>query len=129
MIMEYSVCLETFFHESDFLERIPRVVENGFSRIEFWDHRTKNIDAISKLVGKNYITISTFSGHRRGELFSNRGFQDYREEIVESIKIAKRLKASGLMILSQGLNPDGSGLPIPADYSYEMLLLIIVAKG
>ena len=121
--MQYSICLETFFTESDFLERISKVVENGFTRIEFWDHRTKNLDGISKLVNDNSITVSTFSGHRKGELFSVKGFQDYTEEIVESIKIAKRLKTSGLMILSQGLNPDGSGLPIPMEYSYETLVL------
>ena len=121
--MKFSICLETFFTDSSYLDRIPKLVERGFSRIEFWDHGNKDINAISRLVDRNVIKVTIFSGHRNGELFTEKGFGIYKEEIMESVKVARRLKASGLMILSQGLNPDGSGIPIPSDNRQEELIL------
>ncbi|NOY07434.1 MAG: TIM barrel protein [Spirochaetes bacterium] len=121
--MDYSICLETFFPELDFMEKIERAGEAGFKKIEFWDHGSKNIKELVRFVKEGQVEISTFSGHRKGELFSDAGFKEYKDEIVQSIKIAKELKTPGLMILSQGLHPDGSALSVPsAGHSRETLL-------
>ena len=77
--MNYSICLETFFPELDFAEKIERAEEAGFKRIEFWDHGSKNIKELGGLVKEGRIEISTFSGHRKGELFSDEGFKEYKE--------------------------------------------------
>ena len=113
--MNYSICIETFFPKLGFDKKIDRLIELGFKRIEFWDHRDKDIDAIASLVKAGKVEISTFSGHRKGDLFSKPGFEEYLQEIDASIEAAKKLKAPSLMILSQGLQPDGRALPIGLD--------------
>ena len=88
--MNYSICIETFFPELGFNERIERVVDFGFDRVEFWDYKDKDITKLKKLVEKGKIEISTFSGHRNGDLFSENAFKIYFDELEASIEVAKK---------------------------------------
>ena len=55
--MTFSVCLELFFTDLPFHERIGKIREAGFTAGEFWGHEGKDLDAIATASRKDGVEI------------------------------------------------------------------------
>jgi len=112
--MRFAICLEMIFPDLPFLERARRVHEAGFSAVEFWGWSGKDLDGLRGLVDQG-LAVATFSGQRRGSLVDPKDWKTYREEVQESLSVARRLGCDRLMVLTDELLPDGSARPARAD--------------
>lgn len=65
-MVKFSVCIEMFWTDLPFDERIRRVHKAGIGAFEFWDHSNKNLDAIR--------TVQTETGMAIAGLVSEPGF-------------------------------------------------------
>ena len=59
--MKLTPCLELFFTELPFADRIAAVADCGYNAAEFWGPGNKDIDAIAKAAEKNNVTITSFT--------------------------------------------------------------------
>lgn len=105
--MKKSICIETIFTEVPFEERFRFVKEAGFEYIEFWSWEDKNIEKIKKLCEKHDIKIASFSGDKTFSLIDRNEKETYIEFIKASIKTAKYLNCSNLVIHSNALGEGG----------------------
>jgi len=105
--MKKSVCIETIFTEVPFEDRFKLVEESGFEYIEFWSWEDKNIEKIKELCEKHHLKIASFSGDKTFSLIDNNEKELYIEYIKASIKTAKYLNCSNLVIHSNALGEGG----------------------
>src|SRR5262245_14870738 len=61
-IVNLSVCIDMILTEIPFLDRIDRIKRLGFSAFEFWDWKSKDVDAIVKKKNELGLEIATIMG-------------------------------------------------------------------
>jgi len=62
--MKLAPCLELFFKELPFPERIAKVREAGFDAAEFWHHTGKDLPAIAAACRQHNVVITSIVGTR-----------------------------------------------------------------
>ena len=105
--MKFSICAEMLFTGLPFHERVDRIREAGFSAVEFWAWKDKDLDQLQRRVDGG-MKIATFSGHRQRSLVQPADLSAYAAEVRESMATARRLGCGGLMLLTDELSADGS---------------------
>ncbi len=105
--MKFSICAEMLFTGLPFHERVDRIREAGFSAVEFWAWKDKDLDQLQHRVDGG-MKIATFSGHRKRSLVEPADLSAYADEVRESMATARRLGCGGLMLLTDELSSDGS---------------------
>jgi len=85
-----------------------RVAARGFSQVEFWGWRDKNIPAIQAACRQNGVRVANFSGHRKGSPIAKPTHQTFFAEVADALPIARALDCHALMLLTNALNSDGS---------------------
>ena len=106
--MNPVICLDPLFPDLSAEEKISRVAARGFSYVEFWGWRDKNIPAIQAACRQNGARIANFSGHRKGSPIAEPTHQTFFAEVAEAVPIARALDCHALMLLTNALNSDGS---------------------
>ena len=105
--MKFSICAEMLFTDLPFHERVDRVTAAGFSAVEFWAWKDKDLDQLQRRVDGG-MKVATFSGHRQHSLVEPADLEAYTAEVRESMTTARCLGCGGLMLLTDELSADGS---------------------
>ena len=105
--MKKSICIETIFTEVPFEERFELAKIAGFEYVEFWSWEDKNLEKIKELTEKYGLKIASFSGDKAFSLIDSNEKEKYIDFIKSSIKIAKYLNCSNLVIHSNALGEGG----------------------
>ncbi|MFB3887438.1 MAG: TIM barrel protein [Thermodesulfobacteriota bacterium] len=108
--MNLSLCMETFFTDRPFVERMHAAFRLGYSAIEFWDWQTKDLTAIGEKAAQLRLTIAAMSGNRRYSLIDPESRAGLVDEMGRAFAIARQLGCRHLMMLSDVLASDGSAV-------------------
>lgn len=118
-MVKAGVCLETFFTEFSYEERIRRVAEIGYPAIEFWFHdywfdgknlipRKKNLEAMKKVIKDFGLEVSDFGvnspeGSTGGSLVKPEDKKLYLSRLAEVIPLAHSLNCKRLITCTGNL--------------------------
>jgi len=105
--MKPSICLEMIFPELPFDKRVEEVFRAGFSYVEFWDWRDKDLTQLKKACSACGVKISNFSGQRQGDLIAAHTHPRLLRDFLQTLQVAQQLEASTLMLLSNELGEQG----------------------
>lgn len=119
--MKLSLCLETVFVDRPFTERMRAASALGYSAIEFWDWRTKDVLAIAETAAKFNLMIAAMSGNRRHALIDPNARAGLMAELEEVFAVARQLNCLHVMMLSDVLASDGSAAMSPPLSNEEKL--------
>lgn len=121
--MKYSICIENFYKDLFFDNKFAAAKKDGFEYCEFWTWKDRNWGSVKKAITHSDIKIAAFSGDDEYSLINPDENSLYIEFIKKSIKKAKEIHCSYLVIHSDALNTDGSAKEISKPLSYEAKLL------
>src|SRR5438132_3029016 len=93
--IKLSVCIDMILTELPFLERMERVKRLGYPAFEFWEWKTKDVDAIIRK--KNGLEIAAMMGAGWKQLNTEDARKTFVAEIQASIAVAKRLGSKTLI--------------------------------
>jgi hydroxypyruvate isomerase len=102
------ICLDPLYPALATEEKISRVAALGFSHVEFWGWRDKNINAIRLACRENGVHVANFSGHRKGSPVAESTHVILFADVSDAVATARILDCRALMLLTNALNPDGS---------------------
>ncbi len=111
--MKYSVSIRFMWAEVEMPERAQRAAAHGFDRIELWDWRGEEIDAIAAACRESGIEIAGFFGHSYGALCDPAQHNRVLEALAESVEVAERVSALQLHMFSDDRRPEGGFAPGP----------------
>ena len=117
--MRLSLCLETVFTDRPFVERMQEASALGYSAIEFWDWRTKELRAIKESAAQLNLTIAAMSGNRQHALIDPDARPGLMAEMEQAFTAAQQLRCHHLMMLSDVLTADGSAATPPSHSKQE----------
>ena len=106
-LVEAVICLEMLFPELSVIDRVDRIAAAGFSAIEFWGWRDKDLAALKAACDRAGVRVANFSGHRKGSLVARETHDIFREDLRDAVISAKGLGCSTLMLLSNELGEGG----------------------
>jgi len=96
--MQFSLCIDSIYPEENLKEKLKKIKQAGFSYIEFWDWRDKDLN----LIINSGLKVTNFSGNRISSLIL-----DDKEKVIGeinvSLKIARKLECKQIMLLSDVL--------------------------
>jgi hydroxypyruvate isomerase len=120
------ICLDPLYPGLSTEEKIPRVAAAGFSDVEFWGWRDKNIAAVRAACEESRIRVVSFSGHRLGSPIAEATHPALFADVSDAVSTARALDCHALMLLTNALNPDGSVAEcfdeIPGDLKFKNTL-------
>ncbi len=111
--MKLSLCLETVFGDRPFVERMGATSALGYSAIEFWDWRNKDLTGILDTAAQFDLTIAAMCGNRHHMLIDPGARPGLMREMEQVFAIAQKMNCRHLMMLSDVLAADGSAVPSP----------------
>jgi hydroxypyruvate isomerase len=104
-------------------DKIRRIAGHGFSAVEFWGWRDKDIPRTAEVCRSLGVTVANFSGHRRGSPVARETHEAFLEDLRDASRAAKRLECPVLMVLSNELGEGGVVLDswdrIPPDEKFS----------
>ncbi|HBY56987.1 MAG TPA: AP endonuclease [Candidatus Atribacteria bacterium] len=116
--MQFSLCIDSIYPEENLKEKLKKIKQAGFSYIEFWDWRDKDLN----LIINSGLKVTNFSGNRISSLIL-----DDKEKVIGeinvSLKIARKLECKQIMLLSDVLKSDGSVEASPKNREEKLLHL------
>ena len=101
--MFFSVCTEMIYPGERVEDRTAEVAAHGFDRIDIWNWRTKDQDALERQMRARGVALNSFSGQSRSStsVASEKG--RFLEELRESIEFASRFDCERMMVYSERL--------------------------
>lgn len=124
--MRLSLCLEMLFTNLPFRERPAIAARLGYSAIEFWDWRDKDVAELAAETERLGVTVAAMSGNRRHALIDREARAGLIEEMDQVFAAAKQLNCRRIMMLSDVLNNDGSAATSPPQSAEEKTEAMIV---
>ena len=106
--MKLSLSLEMIFTGEPYLQRVARAAKLGVQAVEFWGAEGKNFDELKPAATAEGLDIVAFGANRVTSLADERERDASLAEVGRSLEIAKPLGCTGLLLVTDGLNPDGS---------------------
>lgn len=105
-----SICLEMIFQKHSFPERIRRVAEIGVETVEFWEWRSKDLDAVMDALDDHGLELYGMSGLGVGgpNLTAPEEHQRAVSRIEESIEVAQQIDCPNLIVLVGDEQPEFS---------------------
>lgn len=100
-------CIDTLYTELPWRERFAAAKKDGFSAVEFWDWRCRDLEEIRREAEKADIVISGFNGDADYSLVDPEQKTRYLEALELSVKAAKKTGARSLTIHSNALGEGG----------------------
>ncbi len=124
--MKFSFCLEMFYTEVPFIDRLKLAKNDGISFFEFWDWRNKDLNALKQQMKLLKMQVLNISGNRNYGMIDPDERDHFLGEVRETGAVAKDLGCPTLMLLVQSLENDGGGrLPSIALENEEIVQNII----
>ncbi len=105
--MKPVICLEMLYSEYSLVEKIKKISQAGFSYLEFWDWKDKDITLLYSLSHKYKVRVVNFSGQRQGSIIASNTHHKVYTDLKEAIIVAKKLNCPYLMILTDQLGKEG----------------------
>jgi hydroxypyruvate isomerase len=93
-----SVCIDMIMTDIPFLDRMERVKRLGYPAFEFWDWKSKDVDAIIRKKNELGLEIATIMGSGWKSLFTEDARKTFVSEIQASLGAAKRLGSKTLIV-------------------------------
>ena len=104
--MKLSVCVEMFFTEVPFPERIGKVAEAGYRAAEFWGHKEKDLNAIAGTCAQHGIEIACMVATGIDPGLNDPDMHDKLARDVESaIEAARVIGCRRLIVMSGNVLP------------------------
>jgi hydroxypyruvate isomerase len=105
--MKPAICIEMLYPEFSLEEKIKAIAQAGFSYLEFWDWRDKEIPLINSCCQDYKVRVVNFSGQRQGSLIARNTHSKFFSDLKEAIKVAQKLNCPHLMLLTDQLGAGG----------------------
>jgi hydroxypyruvate isomerase len=93
-----SVCIDMIMTNMPFLDRMDRVKQLGYPAFEFWEWKSKDVEAIRRKKEELGLEIATIMGSGWKQLFTEDARKNFVSEIRASIEAAKKLGAKTLIV-------------------------------
>ena len=106
--MKLSLSLEMIFTGEPYLQRVARAAQLGVQGVEFWGAAGKNFEELKPAATAGGLDIVAIGANRVASLADERDRDALLAEVGRSLETAKSVGCSGLLLLSDGVNPDGS---------------------
>ncbi len=123
------ICFEMLFDGHSAQEKIRRVAEAGFSSVEFWGWRDKDVPALREVCLRLGVEVANFSGHRVGSPVAEATHEAFLRDLREAVGTARQLGCKRLMILSNELGEGGRVVDpfsgIPAQRKFDNLVAAV----
>lgn len=97
--MRFSVCIEMIFNDRPIVERIDAVARAGFSAIEFWGWRDKDLDEVYNRADARGLAIAAIVGSAI-QIVDESTHEAFLLEIAEAAEAARRLGARTMIVLT-----------------------------
>ncbi|HEY5742615.1 MAG TPA: TIM barrel protein [Terrimicrobiaceae bacterium] len=127
------ICLDPLYPNLLTEEKIRFVAAEGFTHIEFWGWRDKNVPAIKAACDQHGVRVVNFSGHRQGSPIAETTHQKLFAEVSDAVLTARVLDCQRLMLLTNALNADGSVAEefpeIPLDLKFQNTVAALKVLG
>lgn len=107
MSLTKCACIDTLYTELPWLERFQAAKDDGFGAVEFWDWRSRNLDATRKAAEGAGIVISGFNGDADYSLVDPTHKKAYLDYLKKSVAAAKQVGARSVTIHSNALGDGG----------------------
>jgi hydroxypyruvate isomerase len=101
--MKLSPCLELFFRELPFVDRIAAVADAGFAAGEFWGHENKDLDAIAAACERHGLCITSLTAC--GGLIDPEAGPQAETQVRKAIEAARTLGCTRLIALTGDVVP------------------------
>jgi hydroxypyruvate isomerase len=127
--MRLSGCIETLFvreHPSA-EERIRACAKSGLYGVEFWRWSDKSLEKVERALGETGLALTFMSNEPRLPIVDPATHRDFIKGLRDSVRVATRLKASGLGILVDDRGIDGGDSPRAGVSLAEQHAAIVVA--
>lgn len=105
--MKPVICIEMLYTELQLEEKLKAISQAGFSRIEFWDWKDKDLALLYSSCQQYNLKVANFSGQRQGSLIARKTHQKIFSDLEEAVKVAKTLYCPYLMLLTDQLGEGG----------------------
>ncbi len=105
--MRPAICFEMLYPEASPEEKVRRIADHGFSAVEFWGWRDKDLPALGAVCRKSGVRVANFSGHRRGSPIARETHGVFLDDLRDAVRAAQDLECSTLMVLSNELAEGG----------------------
>lgn len=115
--MNPVICFEMLYPGLEPEEKIAAVAAAGFSSVEFWGWRDKDLEALRSACDKHGVKVANFSGQRRGSLIARDTHHLLSSELRDAVAAARLLSCSTLMLLSNELGEEGKVMETYPDLS------------
>jgi hydroxypyruvate isomerase len=122
--VRFSVCIDMIMTEIPFIERMERVKRIGYPAFEFWDWKSKDVDAIIRKKNELGLEVATIMGAGWKQMNSEAARKAFVSEIQSSVAAAQRL-GSKTLIVTTGLE-DGR-IPRAEQHANYVAALIAAA--
>lgn len=107
MKLKKCACIETLYREVPFPERIAAAAGDGFSAVEFWSWRDKDLAAVRRAAEDAGIKVAGFNGDGPFSLIDPGQKADYLRELTQAMDAAAAVGARSLTIHSNALGEGG----------------------
>ena len=105
----YAVNVEMWWRNLPFVDRIHAAADAGFTTIEFWPWRGKNIEEIAKTCKDRGVEVAQFTAWGFTPGMNNSEYHDqFVEEIKKSCEIAKQLDCKRMTVVGGNDQPNMS---------------------
>jgi len=100
-MMKLSVCIEMFFTDVPFPERIAKVAEAGYRAAEFWGHEGKDLQGIAAACAAHGVEIACIVGTGIDPGLDNPDVHDkLARDVEKAIEAAKVVGCEQLIVMS-----------------------------
>lgn len=107
MALNKCACIDTLFTELPWTERFHSAKCAGFTHVEFWDWRAKDLEATKQAAHAAGIGISGFNGDADFSLVDPSHKQAYLKYLRQSMEAAKQIGAASVTLHSNALGEGG----------------------
>ena len=97
-----SPCIEWLFADGGrpFSERVHVAAAAGFTRIEFWTVRGRDVTELERAIRKTHVTVTAFVSEPTGQLVDPSTHAEFLAGVERSSALASRLNAKNLIVVS-----------------------------
>jgi hydroxypyruvate isomerase len=102
LIQTLSPCLEWLFAEAGrpFADRVRAAAAAGFTKVDFWTTSNKDLDGLERAIRDSGVEVTSFVSEPTARIVDPATHDEFVEGVRRSAKIAGRLIARNLIVLS-----------------------------
>ncbi|MCE5259290.1 MAG: TIM barrel protein [Chloroflexi bacterium] len=107
-MVKLSVCIEMFWPDLPFEQRITRVAALGYSAFEFWGWKNKDIDKVKTAIDATGLTLAALCVEPNFCLIKRNTSAELLAGMQESVHVAQKLGCSTMIVTTGNTYDDES---------------------